>query len=370
MRGGSALSSFLDCVKKNKRMSTTTGEGKGGACARGRVRASLDIGIYDDTFDTTPTTPKYMGLGASKVVPLYIVLPYFNYCKFGRRKELFVNFLKHMADRPHIRVVVVEAMEVGDSCQLPKDALDGIFLYVSVETQHRIWIKESLINIGIRHMPSDWENVAWIDADLEFTNKDWVRETQTALKVYDVVQLFQTCVGLGPHGEAIKTDKSFGFMYLRSGKPYTKTYKYGFWHPGYAWACSRRAYETMGGLIDWGILGSGDHHMALALIQKVDSSHPGNIHAGYSQHLRDFEGRVKPLKLGYVPGTILHYWHGRMEDRRYRERWDILTNGKYDPNVDIYRTKNGLVQLSLTGLRLEGQISEYFVGRREDNMKL
>ena len=42
---------------------------------------------------------------------LYIVLPFFNYCFFQRRKELFTQFIRHISSKPNIKVVVVEAIE-------------------------------------------------------------------------------------------------------------------------------------------------------------------------------------------------------------------------------------------------------------------
>jgi hypothetical protein len=301
--------------------------------------------------------------------PLYVMLPYFNYCFFRRRKELFIEFVQRMSSVPHIRMVVIEAVEKGEHCQLQKESLTGIFLHLKVETAHRIWLKENLINLGVAHLPPDWKVMAWIDADLTFLNPDWAVETLRVLHhapEYDVVQMFERCINLGPTGEPMKTDKGFGYMFRTSGKPYTKTHKYGFWHPGYAWACSRTAYQQMGGLIDWGILGSGDHHMALALIGLADISHPGNIHAHYAERLKAYERRVAGLRLGYIHGDIQHHYHGRLADRRYRERWDILTQNKYDPDTDIYKTINGVIQLTLSGLRLQPEIHDYFIGRQED----
>lgn len=301
---------------------------------------------------------------------LYVILPYFNYCFFQRRKELFVSFVSHISSKKDIRIVVVEAIEQGEKSQLTKDDVGPCLYHISVETQHRIWLKENLINIGIKYLPKNWKYVAWIDADLGFLNSFWVKDTIDCLQEFDILQMFQTCANLGPSGEVMKVDKSFGYMYRCSGKPYTKTYKYGFWHPGFAWACTRKAYDTMGGLVDWGILGSGDHHMALALIGKVNCSHPGNIHSNYAKLLDEYEKRVAKLQIGFVPGTIVHYWHGRLEDRKYKERWEILTGHQYDPVKDIYKTKGGVIQLSLSGLKLRDDIHDYFIGRREDNMKL
>jgi hypothetical protein len=299
---------------------------------------------------------------------LYIILPYFNYCFFERRKQLFQEFIARISKHPKLRIVVAEAIERGEEGQLKPQDVPNTLLHLKIETQHRIWLKENLINIAVGYLPQEWKAMAWIDADLTFLNPNWVEDTFAALETWDVVQLFEQCHFLGPDGNPLKTDKGFGFMSQTSGKPYTKTHKYGFWHPGFAWGCTRRAYEAMGGLIDWGILGSGDHHMALALIGKVDISHPPKIHPVYIQQLKAFQARVQQhsLQLGYVKGTLQHHWHGRLEDRKYQERWTILTKYAYNPEEDLYKTPSGLFQLTLKGLRLREDIHAYFEGRQED----
>jgi hypothetical protein len=268
----------------------------------------------------------------------------------------------------NIRIVIAEAREVSkDTFDLPRD-LDGVFLHVRVVTKHRIWIKECLVNVAARKMPVNWQYMSWIDADLTFLNPTWVSETIARLKTHDVVQLFHQCVNLGPDGEVHKLDTSFMYMHEKSNKPYHKAAKYGFWHPGYAWACNRRAFEQMQGLVDWAILGSGDRHMALALIGLVEYSHPGNIHASYARMLRDFQTRCQGLRTTYVPGTIVHHFHGNLVDRKYQERWSLLTRSgdQYDPSEDISRTSHGVVQLTTKGVRLQERFSEYFAGRNED----
>jgi len=324
--------------------------------------------------NTEPTVCPVIPSPASEEC-LYVILPYFNYCFYKRRKELFCQFVERITKNPDICIVIVEAVERGETQQLTASDLPNTLYHLIIETDHRIWLKENLINVAVTYLPPSWKYMAWIDADLTFLNPNWARETISVLsgkgedpkrRKLDVVQLFETCANLGPDGETFKTEKGFGFMYLTSGKPYTKTHKYGFWHPGFAWACHRRAYEKMGGLIDWGILGSGDHHMALSLIKLANISHPGNIHENYAKRLKAFETRTTGLRLGYVSGQIQHHWHGRLEDRRYRERWDILTQHKYDPDKDIYKTSNGVIQLTISGLRMQPEINEYFIGRQED----
>jgi hypothetical protein len=299
---------------------------------------------------------------------LYVILPYFNYCGYQSRKRLFLDFVDRIKGRANVRIVIAEAREASkETFDLPRD-LDGVYLHVRIVTRHRIWIKECLVNVAARKLPKDWQYVAWIDADLTFLNPAWVQNTIQRLKSHDVVQMFHQCVNLGPEGEVFKIDTAFMYMRERSGKPYHKAAKYGFWHPGYAWACNRKAFDQMNGLVDWAILGSGDRHMALALIGLVEHSHPGNIHGEYARLLREFQDRCKGLQSTFVPGTIVHHFHGNLADRKYQERWSLLTRpgDAYDPSSDIVRNAHGVVQLTPKGARLQERFSDYFLGRNED----
>lgn len=292
--------------------------------------------------------------------PLYVILPYFNFCGFKTRRSLFLDFVFRNKITQGIRIVVVEA---SGSAPLPKMP---VWKHITVDCKSTVWIKESLINIGVKSLPPEWKYVAWIDADIHFLNQNWVSDTKESLEFLDVIQLFHTVVNLGPRGESIKIDRSFGYMCSQSGTEYMVNDKYGFWHPGYAWACTRKTWDQMKGLIDWAILGSADRHMALAWIGKCHLSRPGNIHENYKNLISDFQSECKGFKLGNINGTILHEWHGSFEDRKYRERWNILTDKNFDPLVDIGLSSNGLIELTKKGKRLENDIRKYFVERRED----
>lgn len=293
--------------------------------------------------------------------PLYVILPYFNFCGFKSRRRLFLDFIERNKNLKGVRFVV---SEVVGSAPLPKLP---VWKHIKATTKCQMWLKENIINMASMHLPSDWKYIAWIDADILFLNENWVQDTKETLEYYDIVQLFHTVVNMGPRGEAMKTDKSFGYMHSRSGTAYTSSDKYGFWHPGYAWACTRSTWSKMGCLLDWAILGSADRHMALAWIGRVENSRPGNVHPNYNRLLLEFQDKCKNFRLGNIDGTILHEWHGRLEDRKYRERWEILTKHQFDPLKDLSLTKEGLIQLAGDGLRLQKDLDEYFLGRKEDS---
>jgi hypothetical protein len=302
-----------------------------------------------------------MGCFSGDEEPLYVILPYFNFCGFKSRRRLFIDFVERNKDLKGVRFVVSEVL---GSAPLPKLS---VWKHIKTSTKCQVWLKESIINMASTHLPKDWKYLAWIDADILFLNQNWVQDTKEILEYYDIAQLFQTAVNMGPRGEAMKTDKSFGYMHSRSGTPYTASDKYGFWHPGYAWACTRSAWGKMGCLLDWAILGSADRHMALAWIGQVETSCPGNVHTNYTKMLLEFQKKCKGLRIGNIDGTILHEWHGRLEDRKYKERWDILTRHQFDPLSDLGLSKDGIIQLVKNGVRMQVELDSYFLGRKEDS---
>lgn len=302
-----------------------------------------------------------MGCFSGDDEPLYVILPYFNFCGFKSRRRLFIDFIERNKKLAGVRFVVSEILGPAPLPNLP------VWKHIKTGTKCQMWVKESIINMASTQLPKNWKYIAWIDADILFLNENWIQDTKESLEYNDIVQLFHTAVNMGPRGEAIKTDKSFGYMHSRSGTPYTSSDKYGFWHPGYAWACTRSAWTKMGGLLDWAILGSADRHMALAWIGQVENSRPGNIHPNYIRLLLDFQAKCKKFRVGNVDGTILHEWHGRLEDRKYRERWEILSRHQFDPLTDLSLTTSGLIQLTASGQRLQNDLTSYFMERKEDS---
>lgn len=293
---------------------------------------------------------------------LYVVLPYFNFCGFKRRRQLFVEFVESIRNVPGIKIVVSEALG-----KAPLGRLPGVTSHLRFKTDSTIWLKENLINLAVKSLPGAWKYMAWIDADLTFLNPNWVQDTIDGLQSADVVQMWRSAVNLGPNGETIKIDKSFAYMFKGSGTKWTPNDKYGFWHTGYAWACTRHAFDTMYGLIDWAILGSADRHMAFGFSGNILQSAPGNIHPHYQKLLSEFQYKIKNLKLEWVDGTIIHHWHGSFENRKYKDRWDILTQNSYDPFKDIGLDSRGLLHFTKSGYRLEEFLKKYFIDRKEDS---
>src|SRR5690606_474893 len=117
-----------------------------------------------------------------------------------------------------------------------------------------------------------------------------------------------------------------------------------FGHPGFAWAMTRFAADNMsspmgGPLIDFAILGAGDRHMCLGLVgcmaQTFEHLNPQYRHALMQWQVRA-ERWIK-RDVGYVKGSIYHFWHGKKKDRGYTDRWKILKDNEFDPMLDLTR---------------------------------
>lgn len=326
---------------------------------------------------------------------LWVIVVLNNPCNFARRVNLFSDFVKRMSETKNVNLCIVELAygshkHVVDQCDIQDHVRKGSEnKIIKLQTNRpMLWQKENLINIGLSQLPADWQYVAWIDADISFAKVDWVEETLKKLQIYQVVQLFSHAVDMGPMDEIMKTATGFAFCYHRlwqkqntNTQPtkkkianYSLTNKKldVYWHPGYAWACTRSAMETIGQLFDKGICGSGDHHFACCMIGEGKHSVPSGISEDYRMHILQLQERCEKLhqSIGYVDGTIFHYWHGKKRDRKYQERWTILKSNKYEPSKDVFYDWQGLLIMCPSKIKLRTDLQQYFQERNEDSVDL
>ncbi len=288
-----------------------------------------------------------------------------NPAKFSKRYQLFEEFVARMKATPRVRLTTIELQQRARPFATSAD--------IKLRTKEELWYKENLINIAVRSLPPDWEYVAWIDADIQFLNSDWVADTIDQLQVYSVVQMWTHAIDLGPHGEILQVHTGFMYQYVKKHK-FSKSYG-NYWHPGYAWACRRSAYNAMGGLMEFPVLGSADHHMAFALIGRSGPSVgiPKEVHENYFKLLKIFQERCERSirrNVGYVRGSIAHFFHGDKVNRKYWARWQILIRNDYDPLCDISKDEHGLLMLNPEKIQLRDDIRVYFRERNEDSCDL
>lgn len=294
-----------------------------------------------------------------------ILTTYFNPVRYKSRIRVHEKFIKYWK-KSGVEPYVVEVAFGNRPFQVTHKANPK---HLQLRTLDEIWHKEQSLNLLVQRLPRDWKYIAIVDNDVVGMDggMKWLKETEEQLQHYEIVQMFQSALDLGPFGETLHKHDGFMYSYL-NGKPFTRAY--GGWHPGYAWAYTRKAWNTMGGLIDGAILGSGDDHMAKSLIGKGKDSLPNGLTQGYVDMVDIWEERAKALKkdVGYVRTSIFHFFHGPKKSRKYWQRWDILKDCKYDPFRDIKQDWQGLYQLGDRSTKLRDLIRGYLRSRREDSI--
>lgn len=307
---------------------------------------------------------------------LHVIAVISNPVRYNTRVRLFKEYLDNM-ELTGATVWVVEAV-FGE--RPPAVARMGNPRHIIVRSDQEIWLKENLINIGARHLPQDAKYIMWMDADIRFERDDWALEVVEELQNYSVIQPFSHVIDYGPQHEILQTHKGFAYCYTEGTKLMPNNVlggwqKYGgpYWHPGYAFAYRTDAWNAVGGMMDRAIAGAGDYHMACGLIGQPAFSYPEGVHPNYKHMVNTWAALADQnihRNLGYIPGTIHHMYHGKKENRKYIERWDILVDNQFDPYSDVYYDRHGVMHLNLKndarGRKLRDGLKAYFRERKED----
>ena len=291
-----------------------------------------------------------------------------NPCGWRRRFELARAFFRRMEAEEAVELYVVELAYGQDDFHVTEPYHPRHLRLRS--TGAPLWHKENLINVAVRELlPATWRAVAWIDADVAFDSPSWAVDALRLLNGhFDVLQLFSHAEDLGPDGRPMKVFTGFGRELVR-GDGAAPGRRGDRWHPGFAWACTRRAFDRCGGLYDQGILGSGDHYMSMAWLGLGDAALQPNMTDDYHASFRAWQRRARGLRVGYVPGVLRHFYHGQKAARRYHDRFLSLARHRFAPSLHLVRREDGLVEPSAAcPPELLAEIAEYFRGRNEDDI--
>jgi hypothetical protein len=302
--------------------------------------------------------------------PLYAIVPYFNPWRWKSREKHTIRAIKHFMDSGAV-VVLVEAAynrrgftfsESGLNDTLADCAMhDQIFRhkYIGLRTKDELWLKENLINLAAAQLPHDWQQLCWLDSDVQFVRPNWVGECIHKLQHYSFLQMFSHARDLAPNYEMMPANYPHadgrGFVdAFQKGTLEGNTTTGGYYgypgrvFPGLAWAATRKAWDDVGGLIDFAVWGGADWHMAHALIEKTQGMMRNDLHHDYKKLVMQWYYRCHThirRNVGVMEGTILHNWHGRKTDRGYNAKHELLAKVGFDPLRHLKRDSQGLYQL-------------------------
>jgi hypothetical protein len=307
---------------------------------------------------------------------------YFNPCHYKRK----LANLKMFADRVRrqdLSLFIVELAFGEDAHVLDTGLCDSL---LQVRSKAVMWQKERLLNIALGHLDADCSKVVWLDGDILFENPEWVQETARLLDTYPVVQPFHIAHLLPKdEGSAVEGPKygpregewMYGMAYAMSRvidhQGALKNYA-DHGHCGLAWAARRELLDRHG-FYDHRIDGGGDLTMAHAMFGNIENWR----HTHWERDLlsptllddivrwgRTFSDDVRS-RVGYVPGRVLHLWHGNHADRMYKERANWLAEHDFDPDTDIALADSGCWEWASRKPELHRKLQEYYSLQREDD---
>jgi hypothetical protein len=305
---------------------------------------------------------------------LHVFTARFNPMGWRAPHEHYLAWASHMQDLgADVTVVECAYGELPFECALP-----GV-THIGVRADSWAWTKENLLNLGIARRP-EASYIAWCDSDVFPRRSDWCEATLRALQHYHVVQPWETCYDLGPGDSHLAVWRSFCRQHIHGhpivageGEDFSK-----FWaaegreypHSGYCWAIKRSTLNEIGGLFEYGGMGAADHHQAVALVGQVDRSFPRGVSDHYRTLLAAWEARARHAingRIGYVPGTIEHRFHGQKRNRQYWDRWQMFLRHGFDPLVDLKRNTWGVLEFAGNKPGLEHEWDQYLRMRWEDD---
>ena len=363
--------------------------------------------------------------------PLYAIVPLFNPWRWKSRIKHTQRALKHFHDAG-VTIVLVEIGFNRREFVFADSGLDGTpaecgvlgadhrfrHKYIGVRTLDELWLKEDGINLGVRSLPWDWQQVCWLDADVHFLRPNWAGECIHKLQHYAFLQMFSHARDLGPNYEMLPETyphaNGLGFVqawkngliestpspiieadlrairqdlrqldrdFLRLEEDFHGGY-YGQLgpsrvFPGLAWACTRKGWDAVGGMLDFAIWGGGDWHMSHALIERTEGMMRTDLHRNYKKMVNQWYQRCRThirRNVGVMEGTITHHWHGRKAQRGYNAKHSLLAKIGFDPLRHLKKDFQGLYQLhddrSTAYVQLRDMMRKIATERNEDSIDI
>jgi hypothetical protein len=300
---------------------------------------------------------------------LWLLTTYFNPAGYESKRRNYAAFAEKMASSG-LRLVTVECAFGDGGFDLPESPN-----VIRVRAADVMWQKERLLNLAVSRLPERCRKVVCIDFDVYFEDAAWAAETSRMLDHAAMVQPFAAGVLLPRHATSYEGEgrvlNGFAATYAREPDTLSAGTYLAHGHAGWAWAIRREVLDRHG-LYDACIIGGGDHWLAHAACGSwtsgcadwslgKDTAHYRHFVRWAERFYEDVRGRI-----GYVPGTVLHMWHGRWRDRDYTQRHAKLMAFDFDPETDLRLGESGCWEWGSDKPDMHAWTAQYFAQRRED----
>jgi hypothetical protein len=285
---------------------------------------------------------------------------------YAKLRNFLTAYSPHRFDS--IPVLVVECAYADHPFEIP--ASQGV---IQVRSTANLWQKERLLNCALARVSPRFKKIAWLDSDILFENSDWAIEASKKLDQTPIIQLFERVVRL-PAGQTFysgegKIWEGFASVYREHPNALLHGDFAVHGHTGFAWA-ARREVLSPSLLYDGAIAGGGDHVMAHAFCGDWESSCLTKLMcegSAWHRHAIRWAQGIYPLVRGevdFVPGAVLHLWHGEIDSRRHKDRHRVLHACNFDPATDVKIAPNGCWEWCPQKPELHRIIGEYLSQRQ------
>ena len=303
---------------------------------------------------------------------------FFNPERFRRRKVVY-DIFRENARRQGLQLLTVE-LAFGDAPFELRAHDAEILIHVRAGKDAVMWQKERLFNVGLDHLPTACNALAWLDCDVVFDNPAWVEETAELLCRHVVVQPFSLAAHLPPGRATMKIREAcppgsdrrpssgYAYTYGRSS-PLEDPLVVG--HAGFAWAARRSLFDGIG-FYDKMIVGGGGAILACGLLGRSTSrlTHlmPDALVDDQRQWIAAMSARVRG-SVRYTRGSLLHLWHGPRRREALPSALRLLQRHSFDPRRDIRKADSGCFVWAGSKPRLAKGVARLFWLRNEDNSR-
>ena len=241
----------------------------------------------------------------------------------AQTKRIVMNYLyvKNLYEQQGLPIFTLELVYEGRKPEIP-DA-------IHVTCNSYMFHKENLYRILETKIPACYKKLAFLDADVYFSDKTWYQKVSTLLNNYDIVQPFERAHWLDlTYKKTMLTRKS---VVLNEKQAWDFAY-----HPGFAWCMRRKWYKEVG-FFDYAISGSGDTLSTAAWLRKIFPAKFQSLPSPLVSKFQAFCILPKPQVTYLKDGDLYHLYHGSRENRQYSERHKMLD---VVGEIDDYLTKN------------------------------
>jgi hypothetical protein len=301
---------------------------------------------------------------------MWAITSYFNPIRYRRRSFNYHVFRKNL-DLPLVTI------ELGFDGKYELTSKDADVL-IQIDGGAVLWQKERLLNLALRAVPADVENIAWLDCDVVFQRSDWIEEAEQRLTSLNVIQLYSESAEFKAEllHSAVNTEAHFTpaimALFADSNLPTKERWqsveKIRPKQLGFAWAGKRTLLQDQG-FYDAAILGGADGLMFLAMYglfeEAINRSSLNKVCENHYLRWAESFHKAVAQRVGYIPGKIYHLWHGDHKNRKYRDRYRSLLS--FDPYSDIVLASNGAWQWKDPHSELAQSAKKYFLERLEDD---